>query len=185
MRTRIVPVLMVFLLTGFFAGCGGPADEPAPPQVASLASPSSVASDAVSRAAPIIRPDTTAAEVLRMQQPWFQCLKEHDVPTRVTEGGLLDLDAGAKVNGRIRASEPDMQKACGDLEPKLAPELDEDRNPYWADDNDNYHECLVENGVDLVKKDGHWVPGPTWGDMVPDEGRDLACQAKAFDGRKG
>ncbi|GIE74066.1 hypothetical protein Aph02nite_00160 [Actinoplanes philippinensis] len=186
MRTTLAVTLTTLFLAGLAAGCSAEKEKEAPPQVASLQSPDSVPSKgAVSAAAPVIRPDTTAAEVQRMQQPWFQCLKEHDVPTRTTEEGLLDLDASASVNGRIRASEPDMVKACGKLEPVLAPELDEDRNPYWADDDDNYHKCLVEGGVDLVKKNGEWVPGPTWGEYSPNESLELRCQAKAFDGRKG
>ncbi|WP_433790100.1 hypothetical protein [Actinoplanes sp. CA-252034] len=39
-----------------------------------------------------------------------------------------------------------------------------------------------------VKKDGEWAPGPTWfGDdaLPPNESVELACQAEAFDGRKG
>ncbi|MEU8663076.1 hypothetical protein [Actinoplanes philippinensis] len=107
------------------------------------------------------------------------------MPTRTTEEGLLDLDASASVNARIRAADPDMVKACGKLQPVLAPELDEDRNPYWADDNDNYYKCLVEGGKDFVRKNGEWVPGPTWGESAPDEALELSCQAKAFDGRKG
>jgi hypothetical protein len=184
MRTKLA-LAVTALLAGLCTACSGPAEQQSPPQVASLRSPSGAPSGPVSQAAPVIRPDTTAAEVLRMQQPWFQCLKEHDVPTRVTEGGLLDLDAAATVNGRVRASEPDMREACGRFEPVYAPELDEARNPYWADDNDNYYRCLVEGGKDFVRKDGEWVPGPTWGDSAPDEALELGCQAKAFDGRKG
>jgi hypothetical protein len=65
--------------------------------------------------------------------------------------------------------------------------VDEDRNPYWADDDENYHKCLVEAGYDFVKKDGEWVPGPSWytDSKPPNESVELGCQAKAFDGRKG
>jgi hypothetical protein len=186
MRTTPALLFIALLLTGCSAPAGPGTQPKDTPQVASLQSPTAAPSGgAVSQAAPVIRPDTTAAEVLRMQQPWFQCLKEHDVPTRTTDAGMLDLDAAGTVNGRVRASEPDMVKACGKLQPVLAPELDEERNPYWADDDENYHKCLVEGGRDLVKKNGEWVPGPTWWDSAPDEALDLACQAKAFDGRKG
>ncbi|GIF37161.1 hypothetical protein [Actinoplanes xinjiangensis] len=182
MRTRLALTLATLVL----AGCSSPAKQ-APPEVATLESPGSAPPSAASPAAPVIRPDSTAAEVFRMQQPWFRCLKGHDVPTRVVEGGLLDLDASGTVNGRIRSAEPDMEKACGGLRPVLAPELDEDRNPYWADDDENYHKCLVEAGYDFVKKDGEWVPGPSWytDSKPPNESVELGCQAKAFDGRKG
>jgi hypothetical protein len=61
------------------------------------------------------------------------------------------------------------------------------RRPGWrgADDNDDYNRCLVAHGEPLVKKDGKWVPGPGWDDWPPDPDMELACQAKAFDGKRG
>jgi hypothetical protein len=53
------------------------------------------------------------------------------------------------------------------------------------DDNDDYNRCLVAHGDALVKKDGKWVPGPGWDDWPPDPDMELACQAKAFDGKRG
>ncbi|AGZ43979.1 hypothetical protein [Actinoplanes friuliensis] len=184
MRTPIIAVagLSLALLTG----CSGSPEAEEAPKVVSLQAPSASAAPKAP-AAPVIRPDTTALEVRQMQQPWMKCLRENDVPIKTREG-LLDIDArgSGKLNGRIMAtSDQKVVKACGKLMPVYAPELDEDKNPYWADDNDNYHECLVEAGVPLVKKDGKWWPGPGWGEMEPNEPLELSCQAKAFDGKKG
>jgi hypothetical protein len=173
---------------GILAGCSGGAAESAP-KVATLKASSAASAAAAPQAAPVIRPDTTSTEQRQMQQPWMKCLKENGVPVRTTADGLLDIDAGSdskKANGRIMAtSDSKVTKACGKLMPVLAPELDEDKNPYWADDNDNYHECRVAGGEPLVKKDGKWQPGPGWNDWTPDGAMDLACQAKAFDGKRG
>lgn len=177
-----------FSLTAGLAGCSGETAE-STPEVVSLQPPSSASAQAASTpAAPVIRQDTTAAEQARMQQPWMKCLKEQGIPMTTTEAGLLDIDASGntqQTNGRILAEEPKVSKICGKLRPVLTPELDEDKNPYWDDDNNNYHECLVEGGVPLVKKDGEWVPGPGWNDATWPESLELSCQSKAFDGKKG
>ncbi|GAA1646318.1 hypothetical protein [Actinoplanes couchii] len=185
MRTRTLLTVTTVLL---LAGCSGPGAESVP-EVASLRT-ASAAPTGTTAGAPVIRPDSTSADVRRMQQPWMRCLKEQGLPTTTTEDGLLDLTATGntkETNGRIMSAQPEIEKACGGLRPVLAPELDEDRNPYWADDNDDYHECLVEAGLDYVKKNGEWEPGPSWytDSQAPDEATELGCQAKAFDGRKG
>jgi hypothetical protein len=179
------------LALGVLAGCSGTAEESAP-KVVSLEPPSgapdAATAAAAPTAAPVIRPDTTFAEEQRMQQPWMRCLKEQGVPMQTTETGLLDIDAGGdskETNGRILAENPKNEKACGKLRPVLAPELDEEKNPYYADDDDNFHKCRVEHGEPLVKKDGKWQPGPGWNDWAPDDDVSLACQAEAFDGKKG
>jgi hypothetical protein len=124
-----------------------------------------------------------------MAQPWMKCLGDRGIPVRTGPDGLLDIDATGTTkatNGRIRAeTDPKVTAACGKLKPVLATELDEDKNPYWADDNDDYNRCLVAHGEPLVKKDGKWVPGPGWDDWPPDPDMELACQAKAFDGKRG
>ena len=183
--------IAVTLALGVLAGCSGPAEDSAP-KVVSLLPPSAAAPDATTSkaaapAAPVIRPDTSFEEVHRMQQPWMRCLKEQGVPMQTTEEGLLDIDArgNGEQNGRIMASQPENEKACGKQRPVYAPELDEEKNPYYADDEDNFHKCRVEHGEPLVKKDGQWRPGPGWNDWVPDEAMSLACQAQAFDGKKG
>lgn len=185
MRTKLTVALSLSL--GLLAGCSGTKDD-AVPEVVSLQAPSSAPAGAAPQAAPVIRPDTTSEEQARMSQPWMHCLKKNGVPMRTTDNGLLDIGGGntKETNGRIIANtNQKVVAACGKLKPILAPELDEEKNPYWADDNDNYHECLVENGSDLVKKDGTWVPGPTWQDEKPDEARDRRCQIQAFDGKRG
>jgi hypothetical protein len=188
-------LIVVFALAlGLLTGCSGNAPESVPesvPEVVSLQSPDGAektTSSATSPAAPVIRPDTTFAEQRRMQQPWMQCLQKRGLPMQTTEEGLLDLDASGnskETNGRIMASQPENEKACGGLRPVLAPELDEEKNPYYEDDNDNYHECLIAHGDSLVKVDGQWRPGPGWGEKAPDEAMELACQAEAFDGKRG
>jgi hypothetical protein len=177
------------LAVSVLAGCSGPAEDSAP-KVVSLVPPSADTPGATTSkaAAPIIRPDTSFEEVHRMQQPWMRCLKEHGVPMRTTDEGLLDISAegdSKETNGRILASRPENEKACGKQRPVFAPELDEEKNPYYADDDDNFHKCRVEHGEPLVKKDGQWRPGPGWNDWAPDEAMSLACQAQAFDGKKG
>ncbi|KUL27767.1 hypothetical protein [Actinoplanes awajinensis] len=177
------------LALGLLSGCSGNAPDSAP-EVVSLQSPGGpvTVSSAATQAAPVIRPDTTFAEEARMQQPWMQCLKSRGVPMRTTEDGLLDLGGSGnseETNGRLIARKPENEKACGKLRPVLAPELDEEKNPYYADDDDNYHKCLVAHGEPLIKKDGKWQPGPGWNDWTPDEAMGLACQAAAFDGKRG
>ncbi|MCO8274096.1 hypothetical protein M1L60_26195 [Actinoplanes sp. TRM 88003] len=184
MRTKLA-LAFVFVL----AGCSSAPSEDTP-SVVSLQTPGS-APVSVAPAAPVIRPDTTAAEVRRMQQPWMKCLKENKVPMRTAEDGLLDISASGntnETNGRIIAeTDRKVVAACGKLKPVLAPELDEDKNPYWADDDNNYHLCLVAAGQDFVKRNGEWRPGPTWytDPQEPDEALELRCQAEAFDGKKG
>ncbi|WBB71908.1 hypothetical protein O7602_19465 [Micromonospora sp. WMMD1128] len=191
MRTKL-PVAVLAVSLGVLAGCAAlprKAEPAGRPEVATLESSSAAAPAATAPApvAPVIRPDTTTEEQNRMNQPWLQCLKKEGVPTRTTADGLLDLAGGDtnETNGRILANEPRYVQACGKLRPVLAPELDEDKNPYWADDNENYHRCVVANGKPLVKKDGRWVPGPGFNDWAPNEAMELECQAKSFDGRKG
>ncbi|SDS27572.1 hypothetical protein [Actinoplanes derwentensis] len=180
------------LALGVLAGCSGPAEDSAP-EVVSLLSPSGSAPDAATSkaaapAAPVIRPDTSFEEVHRMQQPWMRCLKEHGVPMETTTEGLLEISGegnSKETNGRLIASRPENEKACGKLRPVFAPELDEEKNPYYDDDDDNFHKCRVEHGEPLVRTNGQWRPGPGWNDWAPDEAMQLACQAQAFDGKKG
>jgi hypothetical protein len=183
-RTAIVIVALM-------AGAAGCSSAEKAPEIATLRSPAAAASSTAGAApvAPVIRPDSTFAEIARMQQPWMRCLKANGVPMRTTDDGLLDIDATGRTketNGRsIATSDPKVVAACGKLMPVPAPELDEARNPYWADDYENYNKCLVAHGDPLVKKNGQWVPGPGWGDYAPDEAMEIGCQAKAFDGKKG
>jgi hypothetical protein len=184
-RTTFAVLSLGFLLAGCSAGARDSAPEVATLQSANATAPATTAA----QIAPVIRPDTTADEQARMGQPWMRCLKANGVPMKTNPDGLLDIDAGGTTkatNGRLIATQdPKVVAACGKLMPVLAPELDEDKNPYWADDNNDYNKCLVEHGDPLVEQNGKWVPGPGWDDWPPDPDMELACQAKAFDGKKG
>jgi hypothetical protein len=188
-QTFVTP-LRVVLIAGVcvaaLAGCNSaePADETTA-DVATLqsATPRSSAS-AASAGRPVIRPDTTFDEQARMGQPYMVCLKEQGIPMRTGEQGLLDF---ANTEAKLRAIEAKFQKACESKTPIMAPELDPERNPYYADDHENYHECQAERGVDLVKKDGKWRPGPNWGEEPGIDGLKISeeCQALSYDGKKG
>jgi hypothetical protein len=186
MRKTLAVLSLGFLL----AGCSGGAKDAAEPKVATLQSAdATAAASAAPQVAPVIRPDTTADEQARMAQPWMKCLKANGVPMKTGPDGLLDIDASGRTkatNGRIIAnSDPKVTAACSKLMPVLAPELDEEKNPYWADDNDDYNRCLVAHGEPLVKRDGKWVIGPGWDDWPSDPDMEMACQATSFDGKKG
>jgi hypothetical protein len=183
---RTTKAVAVALSMVVLTACGSPKESV--PEVASVQAPGSAAAAPAAPAAPVIRPDTTFDEVARMQQPWMKCLREQGIPMRTTENGLLDIGGTGNTaagNGRIQSRDPKIVEACGKLMPVLAPELDEDKNPYWADDDENYNKCLVAGGSKLVKKDGKWVPGPGWNDQAPNEALELSCQAKSYDGKKG
>jgi hypothetical protein len=180
--------LVVLALGLLLAGCDRAGHSE--PEVATLQSAATTApATGAAQVAPVIRPDTTAEDQARMAQPWMRCLKGNGVPVKTNPDGLLDIDASGSsraTNGRILATgDPKIVAACGKLMPVLAPELDEDKNPYWADDHDDYNKCLVAHGEPLVEKDGKWVPGPGWNDWPPNPDMELACQATSFDGKKG
>jgi hypothetical protein len=185
MRKTLVTLSIGFLL----AGCSSGAHE-SQPEVATLQSATATTQAATAApGAPVIRPDTTDEEEAQMAQPWMKCLKTNGVPMTTNPDGLLEIDASGNTkatNGRIIATtNPKIVKACGKLMPVLAPELDEDKNPYYADDTDDYNKCLVAHGEPLVKQDGKWVIGPGWNDWPSDPDMELACQAKSYDGKKG
>ncbi|MFI5840903.1 hypothetical protein ACIA8K_14480 [Catenuloplanes sp. NPDC051500] len=181
MRKRTLVVLgSVFLL----AACGG-AEPEATPQIPTLTTPAAAASATPPAGAPVIRPDTTWDEQRVMQQPFMRCLQEKGMRLTTDEKGLLDLDPGAPGNQRLTSRDDPAYADCQKLWPVLAPELDETKNPYWADDNENYHKCLVAGGKPLVKENGEWKVGPGFDTWEPDEAMEMECQATAFDGRKG
>lgn len=182
-RHALVAMGMLFLLTA----CGEAAPQPAP-EVATLTTPNAttVASAVPPTGAPVIRPDTTWDEQRVMQQPFMKCLQERGMQLGTDEKGLLDLNPqAAGGNQRLTAFDDPKYADCQKLWPVLAPELDEEKNPYWEDDNDNYHECRVAAGEPLVKENGQWRPGPGWDTWEPNGTDDMECQAKSFDGKKG
>jgi hypothetical protein len=183
-KRTLVVVGMLFLL----AACGQTEPEPGSgSDIASLATPNAATSAPAPApaGAPVIRPDTSWDEQRVMQQPFMKCLQEKGMQLATDEKGLLDLNAAAPGNQRIEAFREAKYADCQKLWPVLAPELDEEKNPYWADDDENYHKCVVAGGKPLVKKDGEWVPGPGFDIWEPNDAMELECQAKSYDGKKG
>ncbi|WP_033344056.1 hypothetical protein [Catenuloplanes japonicus] len=178
MPKRTLVALGVLLL---LSACGG-TDPDAAPEVATLTTPDAAVSATPVSGAPVVRPDTTWDEQRVMQQPFMTCVRDKGLPVVTDEKGLLDL---APPDGRRLAFSDPAYGDCQKLWPVLSPELDEDKNPYWADDDENYHKCLVAGGKPLVKVDGQWRPGPGFDTWEPDEAMEMECQAAAFDGKKG
>ena len=179
-------VLIAGVCVAALAGCdSAESTDDATTDVVTLQSttPRSSAS-AVAAGPPVIRPDTTFDEQARMQQPYLVCLKEQGLEITTGEQGLLQFGS---TEAKIGSIDEKVQKVCGDKNPVLAPELDPEKNPYYADDDENYNKCQTERGVDLVKKDGKWRPGPNWGSEPGIDGLKISeeCQALSYDGKKG
>ena len=129
-----------------------------------------------------------------MEQPYLQCLKDHDVPIRkvgrLTKGpggeamtnpepDLLDNPVAYNVDP---STYPGADEACDALRPIPAPELDPKTNPDYMNDFRAQMDCMREKGLDVdPNADGSGYRLPEYNartEKISDE-----CQNKAFGGR--
>jgi hypothetical protein len=179
---RVGALAVPALLVAVVAGCGADGAATVDVRGTETAAPTVPAGPPVNGSGrPMIRPGTSEAEQRRLYDDYLDCLRQHGVPLTTGPDGEVSWagsDARPADGSRPHA-------ACGNRIPVLAPELDEARNPYYADDERNYFDCLVAHGMDWAKVNGEWEPGPRWG-REPNSARvHDKCRAAAFDGKRG
>jgi len=182
-KLKIVWVAAVLALTA----CGGPAETGG--QVATLAStaPTKAVSPAAATAArPQLRLDTSEEEANRFWAAYNACLVKHGVKTNPGRAGAVAAVGGAPGLVLDDSGEPKAAyTACAGKLPQQPPELDEDKNPNYAQQwNDNV-KCLRAHGLMVhVTNPGEWTYDSSDG-TTPDNQAEIehACLLEAFGGQ--
>lgn len=168
------------------SACGGPAGETGKSDVATLASgaPKATASTATADSGrPQLRLDMTDEDEQRLWTTYDDCLVAHGVKTTsINQPGPAGLGRRLDQSGEPKSA----YRACANKLPLQPPELDQDKNPNYAQQwNDNVR-CLRRNGLMVhVTKPGEW----TWDNAdnpVPDNEAEIekSCTLEAFGGKK-
>ena len=180
-KLKIVWVAAVLAL----AACGSSPAETGG-QVATLAStaPTKAASPAAATAArPQLRLDTSEEEANRFWTAYNACLFKNGVKTNTGRAGAAGDGAGLSLDdsGEPKAA----YTACAGKLPQQPPELDEDKNPKYAQQwNDNV-KCLRAHGLMVhVTNPGEWTYDSSDG-TIPDNQAEIehACLLEAFGGQ--
>ncbi|WP_435204413.1 hypothetical protein [Micromonospora sp. bgisy143] len=192
---RRVGLTALILFATVLAGCGGEkSDADGTPDVASLVTGSAVPSaSATSGVAgrPQLRLDMNEDEKQRLWNTYNYCLRDHGVKE------IKERSAGApKGSGIISLDQSGEPKAayvaCADKLPLQPPELDEEKNPNYVIQWNDYVQCLRGRGMKI-----HSLPdgsGWTYDDGVADPSGGLQgaaydkaereCTLEAFRGEK-
>ncbi|MET8277603.1 hypothetical protein [Micromonospora sp. NPDC005174] len=194
---RRVGFAALTLLATVLAGCGGEkSDAGGTADVASLATgsaaPSASASAAAAAAAgrPQLRLDMNEDEKQRLWNTYNYCLRDHGVKENKERSagapkgsGIISLDQ----SGEPKAA----YVACADKLPLQPPELDEEKNPNYVIQWNDYVQCLRGRGMKI-----HSLPdgsGWTYDDVEDATGglvgaaydkADKECTMEAFRGKK-
>jgi len=179
-KLRIVCVAAVLALTA----CSSPA-ETGGGQVATLAStaPTKASPAASTAARPQLRLDTSEEEANRLWEAYKKCLVKNGVKTNTERAGPVGAGPGLVLDdsGEPKAA----YTACAGKLPQQPPELDEDKNPNYAQQwNDNV-KCLRAHGLMVhVTNPGEWTYDSSDG-TIPDNQAEIedACLLEAFGGQ--
>jgi hypothetical protein len=165
-RVAFGGVVAVTILTGCSATSGGKQANTQGDGVASVADagrPSATpkASEATSSRSgktPQMRLDTTDTEQIHMWQPYLHCLKNHDVPVSRMGATMKSASGSAVSNPEPNllwylsadlSRYPGANKACDELRPLPAPELDPKQNPHFMDDFRAQMDCMKQHGLQV------------------------------------
>ncbi|MGC4876693.1 hypothetical protein ACLQ26_10595 [Micromonospora sp. DT43] len=193
---RRLGLAVLTLFAAVLAGCDPEtSDTGSTADVASLATasaaPSASASGAAGNGRPQLRLDMNEDEKQRLWNTYNYCLRDHGVRE------LKERSAGApKGSGIISLDQSGEPKAayvaCADKLPLQPPELDEEKNPNYASQWNDYVQCLRGRGMKI-----HSLPdgsGWTYDDGVDDPSGGLEgavydkaekeCTLEAFRGKK-
>ncbi|MFG1651171.1 hypothetical protein ACGFIE_14700 [Micromonospora sp. NPDC049275] len=197
-NARRVGLATLTLITTALGGCGGAESDDAArtADVASLATgsaaPTASASGGTATGRPQLRLDMTEEEEERFWYTYQVCLRDNGVKE------LKERSAGAAAGGKRiisldQSGEPKAAYvACADKLPLQPPELDEEKNPNYAAQWNDYVQCLRGRGMKI-----HSLPdgsGWTYDDGVADPSGGLQgaaydkaekeCTMEAFRGKK-
>jgi len=179
-KLKIVWVAAVLTL----AACGsGPAETGG--RVATLAStaPAKASPAASTAARPQLRLDSSEEEANRLWETYKECLVKNGVKTNTERAGAVGAGPGLVLDdsGEPKAA----YTACAGKLPQQPPELDEDKNPNYAQQwNDNV-KCLRAHGLMVhVTNPGEWTYDSS-DTPTPDNLAELenACLLEAFGGK--
>ncbi|GAB1640157.1 hypothetical protein KRMM14A1259_05800 [Krasilnikovia sp. MM14-A1259] len=130
-----------------------------------------------------MRLDMTEEEELQMQDGYYRCLVAHGVKMTQNAQGHYEWTGP---ESKQKSEDPKVKRACAEAEPLPPPEQDPAKNPYLADDEDHYWQCLKDHGDDVHRASGGgWEPGPHWGEIPNATAVDRQCKVTAFNGKKG
>lgn len=171
-RSNWMIVLTPALATGFLlTACGGgtSAGDPTGTGVASLpptategagsggngsgGSKAKAPSKAADDGRPVIRVDTSDAEVDRLFAVYVKCLHSHGMKSDPTKlASAFGIDGNAK-------DSPEAFKACQSKEPVSPAALDPARNPHYADDKRDWINCINKNSpiIKVVANKDGWT----------------------------
>ncbi|WP_422738795.1 hypothetical protein ACN263_05840 [Micromonospora sp. WMMD729] len=192
---RRVGLTALTLFATVLAGCGGgKSDADGTPDVASLATGSAVPSASATTAAagrPQLRLDMNEDEKQRLWNTYNYCLRDHGV--RENKERSAGAPKGSGIISLDQSGEPKAAYvACADKLPLQPPELDEEKNPNYVIQWNDYVQCLRGRGMKI-----HSLPdgsGWTYDDGVADPSGGLQgaaydkaereCTLEAFRGEK-
>jgi hypothetical protein len=155
----------LLLTAGLLAGCSSASGGSADPAASVASIPTTAAPPATARATPspaavagpLIRADTTSAEIFRLQAAWGACLKNHGVP-----GITKETSAKLDVEG-ITRKYPKAITACASRRPELVTERFEREHPEEVQAHlRKFIKCMKDDGQKIV-----FIPPDGWG--VSDE----------------
>ncbi len=176
----LLPALLASLaLLSACSSSGSTAGSTDTASVASLATPTTAAKAAATTPAaaerPLIRPDTSEAEVARMNKVYFDCLQDAGVPARMIKMFRAkqgsDADTAAKY-----------EKQCGSKQPQQLFDRARNADPEFTDHLRADIACLNDHGIraETRKDGGVWLLD----DLPPDNKAHWLddCEQQAFGG---
>ncbi|MDG4759551.1 hypothetical protein [Micromonospora sp. WMMD710] len=193
-------LVVLTLLAAVLSGCGGAtsdadADAGSTADVASLATasvaPSASASGAAATGRPQLRLDMTDDETNRLWNTYNICLRDNGVKENKVRMEAAAAE-GSNVISLDQSGEPKAAYvACANKLPLQPPELDEERNPNYVSQWNDYVQCLRGRGMKIhALPDGSgWtyddgVADPTGGlDAPAMEKAEKECTMEAFGGK--
>jgi hypothetical protein len=148
--------------------------------VASIKAPATESARPTQAERPLIRLDASDADMVRIAEPYIDCMVQHGLPKQMVmkgpqggyPGDLESLGLGRGVAAKIKA-------ACGSLEPELEFQRAKRLDPDFADHARADAKCLTDHGIKAsVQKDGDvagdGLPSGSQAHWLDD------CERKAF-----
>jgi hypothetical protein len=164
------------------SGCGGSGDTTTTADVATLRSDGPVASSAPAQERPLIRPDSSTADIKALEQAHFQCLEKEGVPVAKSENGEYGKpqDPAALQDKRWGPA----FKACASKEPESWLDRERRDNPEFADYLREAVKCLQKRGFKAhLDGDPPQIRYSSTKEFMRAGDAEVECQNEAFSSR--